>query len=704
MSKFMDGKKGDEGSESERIYDPTDPNMLRTNSGCEIPPPLPFSWIEGATHANAEDLQPFLEQENSGAIMLPASIILFNKDTKQPLSRDALYGVDLVLQSDQRSMHTMVFGVTGAGKNVNVLDNLRYSAINDPKQSVVSFSLKASDYGPISEMCDNAGKRLVVLNLDDASRSLGWNPLQTSESETAFDHIRRFADAMKNPRANETEFWNQWIKTAFMGVWQGGHKSFPAIYQFFSLPRGAQIEELRKHNNPASQQLADFLVGGSHNADTVAASIVGALTPFLMDSVQRVMGNDELQLGRLFEEPVCVHVEIREPKLETQKTLYQLLARAITDELIATAERFGSDTIPATVFFDDMPSLGNLLSPQRLLTLRSREIGVVAGVQSIASLELAYHDTTRALIDNFNNKIVLPGGPAHEAAQFSVWSGEHFVALTNKYGDETSYMMRPLLSASAIRSPACSHPLLGKPATLFLGAVVFQAYLQKSYELPSVGPAILKGRARKGNEKLRDKPLPMPGNSSHVVVTKPSSVQGPAVVALPKAKPPSAAKRRRDEKLKLEKLKRQIGWQDVVDVSIAARKWWLEIESEHHRKKGELIKFAEEIAAHNGTIWEYYDAMLQSPVNDRKAVLLLMAYNVILKRSKLDKLSKEQRLRDLEDVELVLVDRDEMPLFSSLPDGASEALLAGDDEFRDEHVYESDESSDSLDEDRDSEF
>jgi type IV secretory pathway TraG/TraD family ATPase VirD4 len=187
-----------------------------------------------------------------------------------------------------------------------------------------------------------------------------------------------------------------------VGAWRAGYRSFPAIYQLFSLPLEELIRTLRSHENPSSKQLANFLDGRSHNADTVLASIVGAMTSFLSDSVMRVMGNSELNLKKLFRKPVCLHMEMPEAKMETLLVLYQMFARAVTDELIDQAEKYPRKIIPATLFYDDLPSMGRILTPSRMMTMRSRGIGTVSGVQSLSSLEACYGSASRALIDNIH--------------------------------------------------------------------------------------------------------------------------------------------------------------------------------------------------------------------------------------------------------------------------------------------------------------
>ena len=340
MSLFCDEPNGEqEDSNDEHVFDLTDPTLMRSQSRSEVPPEDNCRYNSGTRHPSPADISAYNLPAEPGAILLPATIPLLNTKPRDPLSREPIYGADLVIQSQERATHTMVMGVTGAGKNIKVIDPLRYSAISDPGQSVVTFSLKSSDYGPIEALCRQTNKRLVVVNLNDSWRSVGWNPLASKDSNLVFGRICRFADSVKNPTSSDSAFWTQWIKTALMGGWDAGYRSFPAMYNLFSLPFEELQTELRGHQNPSSRQLANFLNNGSSNADTVLASIIGALTSFLSESAMRVMSRDELKLDRLFEEPVCLHVEMPETSLETQRVLYQMLALSITDELINTAER-----------------------------------------------------------------------------------------------------------------------------------------------------------------------------------------------------------------------------------------------------------------------------------------------------------------------------------------------------------------------------
>ncbi len=445
----------------------------------------------------------------------------------------------------------------------------------------------------------------------------------------AFDRIRRFADAVKNPLSHDSEFWTQWIKVALKGAWEAGYRSFPAIFQLFSLPKKELIENLRDHGNACSSQLVDFLIGESFNAQTVLASIIGAMSCFLSDNVLRVMSRDELNLSELLKQPVCLHVEMPETSLETQQALYQMLARIITDELITVAEENPATAPPATIFYDDMPSLGYLLSPNRLMTMRSRGIGVVAGVQSLASLELVYGPSTRALIDNFHTKIVLPGGPADDAAFFSGASGEQLVALPTYEGQNPTFVNRPLLSASAIRSPGYKHPNFGMPATLMFGAITFQVYLQRSYEHPTVAGIVKSNRHTTGRERLRKRRLsrPKPAAAKQVTTSSPgiSNTTGWTDAQI---------------RSRLDQVRKMLDWDNTTG---SARKWWSAFEEENKLRPALVLRLVEELAVRKATITEFFLAYVYSNTDNIQGNLLYLDYTRVKKEEEAKKRKEAQQ-------------------------------------------------------------
>jgi len=618
------------------FFDPRSVELLRTRSGRENPAAEPFHYMSGTRHATLEDLQVYCGVPESGAITLPATVPLLSQEPDYPLRRTALYGQDLVLQSQERSTHTMVVGLTGAGKNQRVIDPLRMSALADRTQTVVSFSLKSGDAGPVRELCRVYGRRMVTINLSDPRRSSCWNPLATASPDEARDLIRRFSDAARNLQAHDSEFWSQWVRCGMQGCWEEGLRSFPAILAFFSQPYRAVVQQLQQHSNPSSARLSDFLNGGSHNAETVMASILGTLNSLLAHSAVQVMGRDELKLHDLFRRPVCLHVEISEPQLETFRPLVQMLARCIIDALIATAERLGvRRRIPATVFFDDMPSLGHLLSVERLLTLRSRGVGIVAGVQSINSLELAYGGACRSLLEAFANKIVLPGCAQPDADYFSHASGETFCALPTYEGQQPVFSTKSLLSPADIRRPLCEHVLLGSPATLFLGTHAFQAYLQRAYELPEYARVLRSTRKVTGCEPLRRK-LPRPPVLDLPTVT--SAGETDSAGSLPAGITNTAGWSEPRLAEHLSRVRKVLDWDNTTG---SARKWWEAFEAENKTRLALVVRLAEELQNRKCTITEFFLAYVYSNTDNIQANLSYLDYTR-LKKAEEEKKKKQK--------------------------------------------------------------
>lgn len=609
------------------FFDPTLPSLLRTQSGSENPSHDYCEYFSGCLHPTLNDLRDLTAEAEAGSMLLPATIPLVNQTPQNPLRREPVYGVNLVWNTLDRSKHLLVMGLTGAGKNTTIIDLLRFSCILDPAQSVVTFSLKASDYAPIKAACDQSGKRLVVINLADASRSSAWNALATDNLEIAVKAIELFADRVRNPLSNDSEFWTQCVVTAITGAWKDGYRSFHEIYTLFNLPRPELIRELESHANENSRQISDFLKGGSHNADTVHASIVGALKCFLSEEVRLATSRDEVEFDHLFEKPVCVLVEMPEPSLDRLRPLHSMLACTITDSLVETAERLPFP-VPTTVFYDDRASLGNIDNPERLFTLRSRAIGIVAGVQSMSALRLAYGEHTDAVVDAFHTKIILPGCPTGDAEFFSRASGEQMIALPCYEGQNPSLVMRPLISPSDIRCPRYSHNLLGRPATIIFGAMTFQAYLQRSYELPAVRRLLKASWAFSGRAPLRACELALPTTFENA--TRPSHVTSDGISD-------SRGWSQKQVEEKLASVESDIGWGATEG---SARTWWSAFVKENKSRLPTVLRLAEELLARKATIAEFFLAHVYSNTDNIQANLSYLDY-VRLKKQEEDKKRQE---------------------------------------------------------------
>ncbi|MFN6110583.1 MAG: type IV secretory system conjugative DNA transfer family protein [Planctomycetota bacterium] len=616
------------------IYDPTSCDMLRSDQGTDRPPQSPFEYVSGARHPVLGDLQRYLQDFESGSLELPATVPLLRVAGHPVMQREPHYGLSLVWQSRERSTPAVVVGKSGGGKNTRFIDLTRYSALCDRSQTVISVSLKSSDYGPIATACERVGKRCLVVNFADDWRSVGFNPLRTASKNEAPDIIRRLAESSRNPRSGDSEFWTQMFRTGLLALFEGGYRNFPEMFRFYSQSRKAMVQGLEQLDNAHARKMADFLGGGSWNADTTEATIVGAFVAFQQESIQRVMSRDELQLDELFKQPVCLQIEVDEATLETALPLVQMLMRCIVDKLIATAQRLGESAVPATIFVDDLPSLGPVFSVERLLTLRSRKIAVVAGCQSIAALYQAFPHSGPAVLEAFGNQIVLPGCSQEDAEYFSRASGQQLVRQSGGSGHANQYLTLPLLSPTDIRSPEYGHFLLGRPATFLLGEVVFQAYLQFSYEVPEYRQVLAAARTITGTERLRERRLPNRYRRAGKRSTRePQRKKPPVQLKFPFHFTADDVRDWSDEDL-IRGIRQgldQLGYESAFSW---VKSWWDAYLTENRERLRGLLRLVSELIEIKSNVAEYYYTMKEHPEFDPEVMIAYLRFSKKLDASK----------------------------------------------------------------------
>ncbi len=603
-------------------FDPTSPDILESHNAKEIPEKEPFRFVSGTRHPSEKDLSPYFELSGSGSLILPATVPLVGHPNDNS-RRIALYSRDIVIPSEIRASHTAIFAPTGGGKNTKLIEAARLHALKDPDHTVINLSLKSADFGLTQRICEEYGKKLWTINLTNSWRGAGFNPLDTKSEPMAFATINCLADSVNNRYSNDSRFWKRCMVQALRSLWQEGIRSFPEMLEFYSAGHSEVIRELRKHQGMGSRKFAEFLASGSHNAETVIAEIVSSLDPFGADPVARAMAHSELPVDRMFDEPICLHVEINEASLDDLQPIYQMIARTILDRAIEAAEQQSGEPNPITFFFDDMPSLGgHVLSPARLMTMRSRNIGVLCGIQSLASLECAYGPATQALIDNFHTKIILPGAPASDTDFFSKASGQRTVVFARAEPATTNVIQQRLLSSAAIRSPEYSHFLLGQPATLMLGALTFQAYLQRSFELPEMAEFYREAKNITGRERLRSRRLRRKKRISTESERKKVGIE------IPKGITDSRGWSDDQIRQKIDTVRNKLDWKNTTG---SAKKWWLAFEGENKHRLALVLRLCEELANRKATITEFFLAYVYSNTDNIQANLCYLDYTRLKK-------------------------------------------------------------------------
>src|SRR5690606_25731726 len=132
-----------------------------------------------------------------------------------------------------------------------------------------------------------------------------------------------------------------------------------------------------------------------------------------------------------------------------------------------------------------------------LHTGRERRLHFVAAAQSVDQIHAIYGDVAATVLSGFQTKLAFGGGlDLNSADYFSRLSGQSTVCIPNNLprpvssaeelvsAESWQLSARPLLLPSEIANPV-PHPLLGPPATVFIGdgsTPPFQAWLSPCFE------------------------------------------------------------------------------------------------------------------------------------------------------------------------------------------------------------------------------
>lgn len=607
-------------------FNPLDKRFLRSREGREIPPSS-GRHVAGAIYPEVGDLESLLREDQSGVRLPWACPVVATPNG----AREVLYSRTITLPQRRRDAHIAAWGPTGSGKSTEVTQPLLLSDLQEANRCVVSASLKGEEYPLIAGYCATNGIELQYLDLSDPTRSLGFNPLDDDESNV-YDVISSFISLVVNHESHDSEFWRQ-SGTAFMvGAWHSGCRSFASILDFFEAPRQEMLKRLDGCDNASARSTAAFLRSGSQNADTTVASVIGWLNPFRDPAVRATTGRHELDKRSLFRNRRVLVIRCPEPRLTTLRPIYNLLIQWLLDAAIATADDQANhqDRPSVSVFIEDLPAWGPIPSlVDRLATLRSRRISVIAAIQSMAQLRLAYGSNAEAVEKSFVNKIVLPGVDQGEAEFFARCSGEEQVALARDGGDVLNEVIigRTVLSASDIRNPRWRHFLLGQPVTFVLQDVVFQAYLCPIYLNPDAIALMAPGSAS-AQPPERSVPLAIP-------------------IALTVADRPGTSHFTDTQKItpkemedRLTMVREHCDWPNTTG---SARKWWEAFEAENAHRRELVLHLLEELKRRKATITEFFLSYVYSNTDNIQANLSYLDYSRVKKEE--EKRKREAALK-----------------------------------------------------------
>src|SRR5512135_2053016 len=236
-----------------------------------------------------------------------------------------------------------------------------------------------------------------------------------------------------------------------------------------------------------------------------------------------VTSADEFRFSALFERPTVLVVELPQGGVEKLRPYVNLFFAQLFREAAqcATASAGCRLPRPLNLYLDDFAAaIGRIPDfGQHLNLSRSRDVRVVAAVQSLSQIEHHYGTEARDILAGFGTTL-FKSPEQHDAEWASRQSGTCTVEAVDEVVEEAEFgderrgvgrtvrgVARPLLLPEEIRY-APEHVLDGRAWTVFFPETPpVQLFLRAAHELPEMAGAMADAFVRPRSAKLREKPL-----------------------------------------------------------------------------------------------------------------------------------------------------------------------------------------------------
>ena len=593
--------------------DPFEERYWTTDDGSDAPKEH-YRYVAGARHPSEAELGHVIRRgpPRSGKALSIAYVspIVRRADGSRGVEHLRWFTLDWRL----RDAHIGVFGPPGTGKTTKVMQPAVLSDLEDPDRLTILMGLKRENYAWVAAKCAEEGIPLHYVDLRDPKRSLGFNPLATDSAEEAYDTIAVFAEVSNDPKSHDSVFWNQAGRTLLSALWDCGARSFPAMLHALESGSGTVLALLKQGGTGACTAAASLLVGGSHNSDTVMATVSGWLNPFRSQAVAATTHTHELDGLGLFEGRKVLYIHADEGRLTSVRALYNLLFQWLLRRIIENSDDLpaGVRPHPTSLHVEDLPAWGAVSClPNQMTTLRARGASLTASIQSMTALSHVYGSSAGVVASAFGTRFVLPGVDMADARMFSAMTGERVVEIGGIGDPRCAILHVPMLSAAEIRTPEAHHFISGRPVTILTSELAFQAYMPPVFRRPDLVNLLARAARADSKPPLRAAPLRPPPREDG-----PSGPDGGPYVF-----PGHLTTAQLREKIKLERAR--IGW-DVAKREV--RQWWEAREAEHQGSLHLIHQAIHELACRKATVSALYDIRQKAATNHLGALILYLDY------------------------------------------------------------------------------
>lgn len=538
----------------------------------------------------------------------------------------------LHIPREERNRHILIIAKTGSGKTTKAILPVLFNDCLCPDRSTIVIDSKPEMWDKLVGMTRkyNPKKNIMLFNPLDIARSMSWNILAKVENDTDAKLIANtiiMATEQPGAKADSPFFKNNalaLLNAMMVGLLNDPTEtlSMPRIHELVHGGMSSLCDWLEAHPHAlrSSKTFVDLARSGSQNADTIMSELGMRLSAWDLSAIRATTGINELDLEKLISEPTLFIVELRESELEMLRPMANVIVVEILRFLTKRAENCPGHTLPRPVGFviDEFASaLGRLPDIHvKLNTLRSRNVSIVAAIQSIGQIKANYDKDADSVLTGFSTKILMPELDFQDAEWGSKETGTMTVRFNvasqgkNKRMIDVFASVNDNLQEQVQQRAVLTPDEIGKPAdnaaTFFMpNTPVFQGHLIPYYEVPDM---IEKFKAGKDVQfSLRDKPIDLHEDfQAFAAKANAGAGGGGGKLAGEQAKK------------QLEETRTGIGWETSDQTS---KDWWVSFEQANQHNLQVVVDLGNDLIKRGIDLSKFYAIYASSGASDLPGVI-----------------------------------------------------------------------------------
>lgn len=379
-----------------------------------------------------------------------------------------LDGVDTRLSLKDSFSHLALISRTGGGKTTSyVIPNI--FKLSKQKCSMVITDISGELYEKTSGHLAKQGYKVYVLNPEDLSESIAYNPLYYATDASRIDELVNIlvksskADNQSRGGVNNQEFWDNGAKSlismlikVLMGT--GSHKHINLANVKYLLNNygtgGEDLFNLVENfaDDKTYHEFRGFIKGNPHTMLSMVSTANVALSPIgINDNLEKLTSNHSINFDDFRKEKSVIYIKIPEQKQAQYGFLLNIFYHQIFSHMMETIP--SKNDLPVFCLLDEF---GNMNLPNfatTITTARKYQISISIILQNIKQLEIKYGKAgADTIIDGgISSKLFYSGADMPTAESLSKIIGNSEESKVQP--DGTSYTKeKPIMKATDIRT------------------------------------------------------------------------------------------------------------------------------------------------------------------------------------------------------------------------------------------------------------